>query len=201
MTKNATTTVTREALTNGKFRFRVNGEVHTKASNRAYEWASLYRTPEGKVVAWLHARQDLAVKGNYQANGISDLTRVGVTEITEYVAEAPAEKPAAEKPAKKAPAKKAAEKTPAKPAKKAVEKPAKTPAWADDAITRHIAQVFAKLPKGTFLKAREVTNTLTKEFPKADERPSDVTVYSRCHGGRLPSGLTGQQKPCGATKN
>lgn len=108
------------------------------------------------------------------------------------------EKVQAEKPAKKA----AAKKTPAKKAEKpAAEKPAKTPAWADDAITRHIAEVFAKTPKGKFLKAREITNTITKEFPKADERPSDVTVYSRCHGGRLPSGLTGQQKPCGATKN
>jgi len=101
--------------------------------------------------------------------------------------EAPAE---AEKPAKKTPAKKVS-----------AEKPAKTPAWADDAITRHIAQVFAKVPAGTFLKAREITHTITKEFPKADERPSDVTVYSRCHDGRLPSGLTGQNKPCGATKN
>jgi hypothetical protein len=97
----------------------------------------------------------------------------------------------AEKPAKKAPAKKAA------PA----EKPAKKAAWVDDAIDRHIAQVFAKLPKGTFLKAREITNTITKEFPKADARPSDVTVYSRCHGSRLPAGLTGQHKPCGATKD
>ena len=86
-TNTTTATVTREALKNGKFRFRVNGEVHTKASTRAYEWASLYQTPEGKVVAWLHARQDLAVKGNSDANKISDLKRVGVTEITEYAAE------------------------------------------------------------------------------------------------------------------
>lgn len=194
MTENTTTTVTRESLTNGKFRFRVDGEVTLKGSNRAYEWASLYRTPEGKIHAWFHARQDLAVKGNADANKISDLTRVGVVEIAEYVPEAekPAKTtPAKTTPAKKAPAKKTAEKAPAK----------KVVGPKDDAITRHIAEVFAKLPKGTFLKAREITNTLTKEFPKADERPSDVTVYSRCHGGRLPSGLTGQNKPCGATKN
>lgn len=78
------TTVTREALKNGKFRFRVNGEVTLKASTRAYEWASLYKKPNGEVVAWFHARQDLAVKGNSEANGISDLKRVGITEITEY---------------------------------------------------------------------------------------------------------------------
>jgi hypothetical protein len=84
------------------------------------------------------------------------------------------------------------------PAKKAPAKKEVGPK--DDAITRHIAQVFAKLPAGTFLKARDITNTVTKEFPKVDERPSDVLVYSRCHGGRLPAGLTGQNKPCGATK-
>lgn len=100
----------------------------------------------------------------------------------------------------KAPAKPAAKKTSTK--KTAAKKtPAKATGPKDDAITRHIAQVFAKVPAGTFLKAREITNTITKEFPKADQRPSDVTVYSRCHGGKLPAGLTGQNKPCGATKN
>lgn len=143
---------------------------------------------------------DADVQDDQNAGGWWTLTALGADvantlakEEKEAPAEAPVEKPA-KAAAKKTPAKKAA-------AKPAAEKVAKTPAWADDAITRHIAQVFAKLPKGTFLKAREITNTITKEFPKADERPSDVTVYSRCHGGRLPSGLTGQQKPCGATKN
>lgn len=84
MNNTTAATVTREALKNGKFRFRVNGEVTLKASTRSYEWASLYQTPEGKVVAWFHARQDLAVKGNSEANGISDLKRVGITEIAEY---------------------------------------------------------------------------------------------------------------------
>ena|SRR5881392_3799447 len=87
MNTNTTATVTRETLTNGKFRFRVNGEVTVKGSNRAYEWASLYQTPEGKIHAWLHARQDLAVKGNSDANKVSDLARVGITEITEYAPE------------------------------------------------------------------------------------------------------------------
>jgi len=86
-TNTTNATVTREALKNGKFRFRVNGEVTLKGSTRGYDWASLYQTPEGKVVAWFHARQDLAVKGNSDANKINDLKRVGLTEITEYAPE------------------------------------------------------------------------------------------------------------------
>ncbi|MFI5623017.1 hypothetical protein ACIA03_06085 [Nocardioides sp. NPDC051685] len=86
MTENTTTaTVTREALKNGKFRFRVNGEVTLKASVRGYDWASLYKDTDGKVHAWFHARQDLAMKGNADANKVPGLTQLGIAEITEYV--------------------------------------------------------------------------------------------------------------------
>lgn len=132
-----------------------------------------------------------AKKAPAKADPLGLLPKAGAVE--KALAKAlPAEKKA---PAKKAPAKKAPAAKKAAPAKKAPVKKA------PDAIENHIAEVFKKLPAGTFLKARQVTNTVTSVFPDADKRPSDVVVYNRCRDGKLPAGLTGQRKPCGATKN
>lgn len=111
----------------------------------------------------------------------------------------PKKETAAKSTAKKAPAKSTAKKAPAKkaPVKKA---PAKKAPAQDDVITKHIAQVFAEVPSGTFIKARDITNAVTKQFPKEDTRPSVHTIFTRCRSNRLPDGVTGQVKPCGATK-
>lgn len=208
MTKNTTTTTTvtadviksltpkgRDAMTQiglGKVSFFDGGIIEGEGSWGGCLVDDLGHKSSGVLnrllTLGLFEHTDAAEQDDQNAGGWWTLTALGA-DVANTLAKEPVEKPVEKKPA----AKKADEKK--------AEKPVKTPAWADDAITRHIAEVFAKTPKGKFLRAREITNTITKEFPKADERPSDVTVYSRCHGGRLPSGLTGQQKPCGATKN
>lgn len=103
--------------------------------------------------------------------------------------------------AKKAAPAKAATKAPAKaaPAKAPATKAAAAPAG-PDALTAHIAEVFAAVEPGTFIKARTIYDTITKTFPSADERPSIHTVFARCRGTKLPEGVIGQAVPCGATK-
>lgn len=89
--------ITRTALPNGKFRYEVDGEVHTKAANKQYNFASVYRhevlsdwdrecgRQVGDLIVFLHTRYDLAAKGHAQANKIvqnGDWSRVGrVVEI------------------------------------------------------------------------------------------------------------------------
>lgn len=92
------TSITRTALPNGKYRYDIDGEVHTKGATRRYEWASVYehrvlsswdRTcgrEVGDLIVFLHARHDLAVKGNPNANRIAASgawSRVGTIEIEE----------------------------------------------------------------------------------------------------------------------
>jgi hypothetical protein len=91
--------ITRTALPNGKNRYEVDGEVHTKASGRVYTAASVYRRNEvseweasvgravGDLIVFLHAREDLAAKGSPDGNRIAATgtwSRVpGVVTITE----------------------------------------------------------------------------------------------------------------------
>jgi spore maturation protein CgeB len=93
------TAITRTELPNGKLRYEVDGEIHTKASNRVYDFASVYRREvvnyeydrqngikPGDLVVFLHSRRDLAAKGHQvgEANVKAGYwTRVGVVEIVE----------------------------------------------------------------------------------------------------------------------
>lgn len=75
-------TITRTTNPNGTYRYELDGEVVTKASRRLYTHASVYvcTTPSewdvkcgrdaGAVTAFLHSREDLAVKGNPNMNGV-----------------------------------------------------------------------------------------------------------------------------------
>lgn len=106
--------------------------------------------------------------------------------------------------AKKTPATKIPAKTTKAPAKAAQAKAApatKAPAAkAPDAVDLHLAQALAKAEVGTFITARALTNAKTKAFPKDDVRPSVHVIFNRCRTGRLPAGVAGQAKPCGATR-
>lgn len=102
--------------------------------------------------------------------------------------------PSASPQAKEAAAAKAAKAPAAKVSKATASKPA------EDLLSKHIAEVFSEVPKGTFLKARAITDAITKAYPKAEVRPSVHTVFARCRGSRLPEGITGQAVPCGAFK-
>ncbi|WP_157575101.1 hypothetical protein, partial [Jiangella muralis] len=82
MQNTTSVTVTRATLRNGKLRYEVDGEAHTKASTRTYTHASVYRvdaateyttwssgqgvtSPEvGSFVVFLHSRLDLAARGH-----------------------------------------------------------------------------------------------------------------------------------------
>jgi hypothetical protein len=76
-------TVTREQLPSGKFRYSVDGEVHTAKSGREYTHASVYRYETltswdrecgrnvGDLIVFLHGRADLAFKGSSDANRIA----------------------------------------------------------------------------------------------------------------------------------
>lgn len=131
------------------------------------------------------------------------LTALGAETANSLVAPLSPEKPepAAEKPAKaeKKPAAKKAGKTAAK--KTAKKEAPRKGSEAQEKLTRHIAEVFSKVPAGTFIKARDITNAITKEYPTEEVRPSVHTVFARCRGTNLPAGVTGQRVPCGATKN
>lgn len=101
-------TITRQDNGNGTFRYEVDGQVHTKASKKVFTHASLYRHVKlsdwdkkcgrkvGDVIVFLHSRQDLAMKGHKEGNGIAaqgDWKRDGWTEIADAdtTPEAPAE--------------------------------------------------------------------------------------------------------------
>lgn len=75
-TTTALPTITHEQLQNGKHRYYVDGEVHTKGATRLYTHASVYDTTAdptiGDRVIFLHARADLAAKGSPDANRICD---------------------------------------------------------------------------------------------------------------------------------
>lgn len=92
--------ITRTALANGKFRYEIDGRVHTKQSTRLYTHASLYvvdptpanhsyekglddRTPLPGHAAFLHARADLAMKGSSDAKRIGWPRVPGIIEIEE----------------------------------------------------------------------------------------------------------------------
>lgn len=91
--------ITRTALGNGKHRYEVDGEIHTKASSKIYPWASVYKYRQldewdiqcgrkvGDTIVFLHSREDLAVKGNQQANGLASdgqwIRVPGIFEVTE----------------------------------------------------------------------------------------------------------------------
>ena len=113
---------------------------------------------------------------------------------------------AAKKPA--AAAKKAtpvAAKKPAAVAKKTTAtKPAaaakKTTAPRVDLLGEHIAEVFSKAKKGTFLKVSEIAAAKTKAFPTDAVRPSSQTISGRCRDDRMPEGVTGKTGPRGAVK-
>lgn len=63
MTKNRATVV-RTTNRNGTFRYTLDGAVITKGAQRRYEAAAIYRGDGDDVYASLHARLDLAQKGN-----------------------------------------------------------------------------------------------------------------------------------------
>lgn len=75
--------ITREALKNGTFRFRVDGEIHTKGSKKCFTHASVYERVAlseydiesgrkvGDKIVFLHQRLDLAVTGAPDANRIA----------------------------------------------------------------------------------------------------------------------------------
>lgn len=118
-------------------------------------------------------------------------------------------KTAAAKPvAKKTTAKKAAPSKAAAAAKKLAAPPAakktaakkSTAPRAGDVLTQHIAEVFAKLPKGTFLKVAEIAAVRTKSFPNEGTRPSSQTISGRCRDDRMPEGIKGTTGPRGAKK-
>lgn len=120
-------------------------------------------------------------------------------------------KKTAAQPAKKAAAKKtttskaavAAKKLAAPPAAKktaAKKSTAKKATRAGDVLTQHIAEAFAPLPKGTFLKVTEIAAVRTKSFPNDSVRPSSQTISGRCRDDRMPEGVKGQTGPRGAKK-
>lgn len=123
---------------------------------------------------------------------------------------AAAAKPVAKKTtAKKTTAKKTAPSKAAAAAKKLAAPPAaakktaaktSTAPRAGDVLTQHIAEVFAKLPKGTFLKVAEIAAVRTKSFPNEGTRPSSQTISGRCRDDRMPEGIKGTTGPRGAKK-
>lgn len=76
-------TITRQELPNGKYRYEVDGKVHTAKSNRLYTHASVYQheildawdiecgRKVGDRIVYLHAREDLALEGHRLANKIA----------------------------------------------------------------------------------------------------------------------------------
>lgn len=83
---NHTPVITRQAIAGGKFRYEVDGVVHTAKSTRLYTHASLYSyvREDGTTrrPIFLHTREDLAVKGSPDAKRCG-FTRVGMAEIAE----------------------------------------------------------------------------------------------------------------------
>ena len=81
---------TTRRLTNGNHRIELNGSPVVKSSRRPYTWLSVYRSTEsGELVAWPHTRQDLAARGNADAEWGVDrgrLVKVAIVELVEVAA-------------------------------------------------------------------------------------------------------------------
>ena len=87
--------------------------------------------------------------------------------------------------------------TKARAAKAAPVKAVKAPAAKlPDAIDKHLAEALAKVEVGTFIKARDLTNAITKTFPKDEFRPSVHVIFNRCRTGRLCRGARCACNPC-----